>query len=145
MRQFFKAVVDNPLVEARLHELHRGDSVFFHDVHILAVHGSHWVNPLIADKYAWMVRADLSLSLRPPGVSRWCRFLDPRPLWPRGSGLCPTYSSPNSSKILAACRREVQARALRTSPQFLPRSPALAAGEQVSFKVVVHDRRVDSV
>ena len=36
MRQFFKAVVDNPL-----HELHRGDSVFFHEVHILAVHGSH--------------------------------------------------------------------------------------------------------
>jgi hypothetical protein len=39
--QFFQGVVDNPLVEARLHELHQGDSVFFHDVHILAVHGSH--------------------------------------------------------------------------------------------------------
>ena len=37
----FRGVVDNPLVEARLHELHQGDSVIFHEDHILAVHGSH--------------------------------------------------------------------------------------------------------
>ena len=40
-REWFKGVVDNPLVEARLHELHRGDSIYFHEDHILAVHGSH--------------------------------------------------------------------------------------------------------
>ena len=39
--QFFKGVVDNPLYEARLHELRQGDTVFFHEDHILAVHGSH--------------------------------------------------------------------------------------------------------
>ena len=39
--QFIKGVVDNPLYEARLHGLHQGDSVFFHEDHILAVHGSH--------------------------------------------------------------------------------------------------------
>ncbi|MGB6045869.1 MAG: hypothetical protein WBF93_22125 [Pirellulales bacterium] len=38
---FFKGVVDNPLYEARLHELHQGDSLFFHEDHILSVHGSH--------------------------------------------------------------------------------------------------------
>ena len=38
---WFKGVVDNPLVEARLHELQQGDSVYFHEDHILAVHGSH--------------------------------------------------------------------------------------------------------
>jgi hypothetical protein len=39
--EFFVGIVDNPLYEARLHELHQGDSVCFHEDHILAVHGSH--------------------------------------------------------------------------------------------------------
>jgi hypothetical protein len=39
--QWLKGIVDNPLYEARLHELHQGDSVIFHEDHILAVHGSH--------------------------------------------------------------------------------------------------------
>ena len=39
--EWFLGVVDNPLYEARLHELHQGDSVIFHEDHILAVHGSH--------------------------------------------------------------------------------------------------------
>ena len=38
---FFVGVVDNSLYEARLHHLHQGDSVFFHEDNILAVHGSH--------------------------------------------------------------------------------------------------------
>jgi uncharacterized protein YegJ (DUF2314 family) len=38
---WFTGVVDNPLYEVRLHELHQGDSVCFHQDHILAVHGSH--------------------------------------------------------------------------------------------------------
>ena len=39
--KWFRGVVDNPLYEARLHELHQGDEVHFHEDHILAVHGSH--------------------------------------------------------------------------------------------------------
>ena len=39
--KFFKGIVDNPLYEARLHELHEGNSVYFQEDHILAVHGSH--------------------------------------------------------------------------------------------------------
>jgi len=39
--QFFKGVVDNPLYEVRLHELHQGDEIIFHEDHILSVHGSH--------------------------------------------------------------------------------------------------------
>lgn len=39
--QWFQGQVDNPLVEARLHELHQADTVYFHEDHILAVHGSH--------------------------------------------------------------------------------------------------------
>ena len=39
--QSFSGAVDNPLYEARLHELHQGDSVVFHEDHILAVHGIH--------------------------------------------------------------------------------------------------------
>ena len=38
---FFVGMVDNPLYEARLHELRQGDSVFFHEDHILAVHSGH--------------------------------------------------------------------------------------------------------
>lgn len=40
-RDWFKGIVDNPLVEARLHELHQGDTIYFNEDHILAVHGSH--------------------------------------------------------------------------------------------------------
>jgi len=39
--QFLKGKVDNPLVEARLHELRLGSEIVFHENHILAVHGSH--------------------------------------------------------------------------------------------------------
>ena len=39
--EFFKGTVDNPLHEARLHELHQGDQIVFHQDHILAVHGIH--------------------------------------------------------------------------------------------------------
>lgn len=38
---WFKGIVDNPLVEARLHELHQDDTIYFHEDHILAVHSSH--------------------------------------------------------------------------------------------------------
>ena len=38
---YFRGVVDNDLAEARLHALRRGDSVYFHEDYILAVHGSH--------------------------------------------------------------------------------------------------------
>jgi len=37
----FKGIVDNPLYEARLHELHQGVEIVFHEDHILAVHGIH--------------------------------------------------------------------------------------------------------
>ncbi len=39
--EWFRGVVDNPLYEARLHKLHQGDSVIFHEDHILAVHRIH--------------------------------------------------------------------------------------------------------
>jgi len=38
---YFTGIVDNRLYESRLHEIHQGDSIFFHEDHILAVHGSH--------------------------------------------------------------------------------------------------------
>ena len=38
---YFRGVVDNPLVEARLHGLNQGDEIIFHEVHILAVHDIH--------------------------------------------------------------------------------------------------------
>lgn len=38
---WFQGTVDNPLYEARLHELHQGDVLYFHEDHILAVHGIH--------------------------------------------------------------------------------------------------------
>ena len=38
---WFKGIVDNPLYEARLHELRQGEVVYFHEDHILAVHGIH--------------------------------------------------------------------------------------------------------
>ena len=39
--KFFKAVVDNPLYESRLHGLNQGDEIVFHEDHILAVHDNH--------------------------------------------------------------------------------------------------------
>jgi len=39
--EFLRAIVDNPLVEARLHGLNQGDEIFFHEDHILAVHDIH--------------------------------------------------------------------------------------------------------
>lgn len=39
--RLLKGVVDNPLYESRLHELHQGDEILFHEDHILAVHGIH--------------------------------------------------------------------------------------------------------
>ena len=39
--EFFRGVVDNPLVEARLHGLNQGDEIVFHEDHILAVHDIH--------------------------------------------------------------------------------------------------------
>lgn len=39
--QWFTGAVDNPLYETRLHELHQGDRISFHEDHILAVHTSH--------------------------------------------------------------------------------------------------------
>jgi hypothetical protein len=38
---FFRGVVDNPLVETRLHGLKQGDEIVFHADHILAVHDIH--------------------------------------------------------------------------------------------------------
>ena len=37
----FRGIIDNPLVEARLHKLQSGSSILFHRDHILAVHGVH--------------------------------------------------------------------------------------------------------
>ena len=37
----FQGVVDNPLAEARLHNLNQGDGIVFHEDHILAVHDIH--------------------------------------------------------------------------------------------------------
>lgn len=38
---YFIGKIDNPLVEARLHELRLGSEIAFHENHILAVHGIH--------------------------------------------------------------------------------------------------------
>lgn len=38
---FLRGVVDNPLIEARLHGLYEGDEIVFHEDHILAVHDIH--------------------------------------------------------------------------------------------------------
>jgi hypothetical protein len=37
----FRGRIDNPLYEARLHDLQQGDEILFHENHILAVHGIH--------------------------------------------------------------------------------------------------------
>ncbi len=39
--KFLKGTVDNPLYEARLHGLHQGNEVVFHEDHILAIHNIH--------------------------------------------------------------------------------------------------------
>ena len=39
--EHLQGVVDNLLVEARLHGLHQGESISFHEVHILAIHDIH--------------------------------------------------------------------------------------------------------
>ena len=39
--KFLKGTVDNPLYEARLHGLHQGNEVVFHEDHILAIHDIH--------------------------------------------------------------------------------------------------------
>ena len=39
--EYFRAIVDNPLYESRLHALRHGDEIFFHVDHVLAVHGTH--------------------------------------------------------------------------------------------------------
>lgn len=49
-----RASVDNPLVEARLHELHQGDEIFLHHDHILTIHSSHR-----ADMVSRMTATDL--------------------------------------------------------------------------------------
>jgi len=38
---FLSGVIDNELVESKLHELRQGDLIFFHEDHILAVHDIH--------------------------------------------------------------------------------------------------------
>jgi hypothetical protein len=38
---YFRGIVDNPLVEARLHGLKQGNEIVFHEDHILAVHDIH--------------------------------------------------------------------------------------------------------
>jgi len=39
--QLLKGIVDNSLVESRLHGLAQGDKILFHEDHILAVHSIH--------------------------------------------------------------------------------------------------------
>ncbi len=39
--RLFYGVVDNTLVEARLHGVKQGDKIVFHEDHILAVHDIH--------------------------------------------------------------------------------------------------------
>jgi hypothetical protein len=38
---YFRGIVDNPLIEARLHGLKQGDEIIFNEDHILAVHDIH--------------------------------------------------------------------------------------------------------
>ena len=42
--KFFRGVVDNPLVETRLHGLNQGDEIVFHENDILALHDVHRQN-----------------------------------------------------------------------------------------------------
>jgi hypothetical protein len=45
---YFRATVDNPLYESRLHKLQLGDEIILHENHILAVHGSHRQDMMLA-------------------------------------------------------------------------------------------------
>lgn len=38
---YFRGIIDNPLFEARLHDLHQGDEIVFRSDHVLSVHNSH--------------------------------------------------------------------------------------------------------
>lgn len=38
---FFQGIVDNRMIESRLHGLDLGDTIFFHEDHILAIHSVH--------------------------------------------------------------------------------------------------------
>lgn len=38
---YYRGLIDNPLHEVSLHGLHQGDTIYFHDDHVLAVHGIH--------------------------------------------------------------------------------------------------------
>ncbi len=61
---FFSGVVDNPLYEARLHEVHLGDTISFHEDHILAIHSTH--------------RQDLVRDMEPDELKQLARWLDSR-------------------------------------------------------------------
>ena len=41
MGEYFKGIVDNPLVESRLHEVQQHDAIFFCERHVLAIHDIH--------------------------------------------------------------------------------------------------------
>jgi hypothetical protein len=59
--QFLKGIVDNPLVESRLHGLHQGDEIVFQEDHILAVHSIH--------------RQELVLGMDPAELKELARWL----------------------------------------------------------------------
>ena len=64
---FFRAVVDNPLAEARLHGLNQGVEIIFHEDHILAVHDIHRQELVVG-----MDEADLK------ELTQWMRSLGSR-------------------------------------------------------------------
>ena len=41
MGEYFKGIVDNPLVESRLHEVQQHDAIIFRERHVLAIHDIH--------------------------------------------------------------------------------------------------------
>jgi len=59
--QYFEGRVDNPLHEARLHEINLGDEIFFHADHLLAIHDIH--------------RQELVLSMEPQDLKRLAQWL----------------------------------------------------------------------
>jgi hypothetical protein len=59
--QFLKGILDNPLVESRLHGLQQGDELLFHEDHILAVHCIH--------------RQELVLGMGPTELKELARWL----------------------------------------------------------------------
>jgi len=58
---WLKGTVDNPLVEARLHGLNRGDSIILNEYHVLTIHQSH--------------RADLVMGMSPGEVKELAVWL----------------------------------------------------------------------